>query len=770
MMTEGTGQGQRNSEAHMPLIPETWLDQFTVNTTTTGSQLDPAVIQLANGNILVSWTSGDDSGPGSPAGTDIIGQLFDPLGNPLGSEFRLNTDFFSDAENDSELAALPSGGFLLVYEDLAVSNSIRLEQYGANGSPLNGSTIVSDLVAAAPSSANPRIAVSSNTSALVLFERFDAGNTTIRGRIYDSTTNSLGAEFAVIAFAGGNIDADVAVLNNGNYAIVARRNLADSSITLRIVDPTGANVLGVTPVQGTSGDGFDQSDASVAALNNGNFVVTFVDPDANDTDIRFVIYTAAGAVVTSGSAGINSAGTTNDNNEPKVVALADGGFVIVLDNDTSDDRLEVTHVSSAGVVLGSAIVAVDPATSLRVVGLADGRFAVVWQAISGEIQMKIMDTRDNANGTLVYTPDNWQVGTVGDDTFTANANSEIVHGWVGNDTITENGIVKQYFGDEGNDTIIVTSVINADFHDGGTGIDTIDWSSSPATGATFDLALGTAKQGASTEQMLNFENLIGTANKDRILGTSGSNELEGGDGNDFLNGRAGADIMRGGDGKDRYRVDHVDDQVIEIKGEGVDRVDSVINYSLVGKNIENLELLTSANLNGTGNKLDNKIFGNNGQNVLRGADGNDALSGKDGHDRLEGGDGRDTLVGGKGADILFGGIGKDTLKGQAGADTFRFTNASQSTVEGGGRDLITAFSRIQGDKIDLSAIDAKSGGGNQAFIFIGDAAFTGVKGQLRSFFAGSTTLVQGDRDGDSVADFAIQIGEIVTLAGGDFVL
>ena len=74
----------------MPLIPETWRDAFTANVSTAGNQFDPDIIQLANGNILVSWTSDNAIGVGSEPGDDIIGQLFDPLGNPVGVEFRVN--------------------------------------------------------------------------------------------------------------------------------------------------------------------------------------------------------------------------------------------------------------------------------------------------------------------------------------------------------------------------------------------------------------------------------------------------------------------------------------------------------------------------------------------------------------------------------------------------------------------------------------------------------------------------------------------------------
>ena len=57
---------------------------------------------------------------------------------------------------------------------------------------------------------------------------------------------------------------------------------------------------------------------------------------------------------------------------------------------------------------------------------------------------------------------------------------------------------------------------------------------------------------------------------------------------------------------------------------------------------ENLALLGTKDLAGTGNSLANRLIGNNGANILNGAAGDDFLDGDDGHDKLRGGSGNDT--------------------------------------------------------------------------------------------------------------------------------
>ena len=79
-----------------------------------------------------------------------------------------------------------------------------------------------------------------------------------------------------------------------------------------------------------------------------------------------------------------------------------------------------------------------------------------------------------------------------------------------------------------------------------------------------------------------------------------------------------------------------------------------------------------------------------------------------------------------------------------------------AVTETGGADRILDFNRGQADKIDLSDIDAVTGGADNAFTWIGAAAFSGIAGQLRSFSSGGSHFVAGDVNGDGVADFTIQ--------------
>jgi len=151
---------------------------------------------------------------------------------------------------------------------------------------------------------------------------------------------------------------------------------------------------------------------------------------------------------------------------------------------------------------------------------------------------------------------------------------------------------------------------------------------------------------------------------------------------------------------------------------------------------------------------------------LNGQAGNDRLTGGAGNDSLAGFTGADSLDGGAGNDWLIGGAGRDVLTGGTGADLFRFTALNDSAV-GINRDVVTDFVRSEGDRIDLSWIDANTRlAGDQAFAFIGGATFTRVAGQLR--FAGG--VLQADVNGDARADMEVTLQGVSTLLANDFVL
>lgn len=113
--------------------------------------------------------------------------------------------------------------------------------------------------------------------------------------------------------------------------------------------------------------------------------------------------------------------------------------------------------------------------------------------------------------------------------------------------------------------------------------------------------------------------------------------------------------------------------------------------------------------------------------------------------------------------MIVGGEGKDRLTGGAGNDLFVFADLNDSGATFGAADRIVDFAA--GDQIDLSGIDSNAAvAGDQAFAFIGDAAFSGVAGELRLVADRGNTVIYADVDGDMTADFALVVVDLVDPA------
>jgi Ca2+-binding RTX toxin-like protein len=167
-----------------------------------------------------------------------------------------------------------------------------------------------------------------------------------------------------------------------------------------------------------------------------------------------------------------------------------------------------------------------------------------------------------------------------------------------------------------------------------------------------------------------------------------------------------------------------------------------------------------------GGSGDDTLNGETGDDMLSGGSGDDVIDGGSGDDVLSGGSDDDILSGGDGNDELTGGDGTDQLIGGGGADRFVFGDVDDSPVQA--PDLVFDFKAVQGDRIDVSGIDAISDTTEiDEFIFVGDDAFSGSAGELRFVHDGPDGLLEGDVNGDATADMTIELLGVTSLSGDD---
>lgn len=402
------------------------------------------------------------------------------------------------------------------------------------------------------------------------------------------------------------------------------------------------------------------------------------------------------------------------------------------------------------------------------------------------------------------------------NTLTGTNGSDHLEGRGGNDFLIGKGGADILDGGAGSDFAVYTNSTN--------GV-TIDLVAGTATGEGNDTLIAIENiDGSMKKDTIRLGNgsefANGNGGEDSIWGRAGADTLFGGDANDRLYGEAGDDVelsgqdgddflapgtglgtmVRGGDGNDT--VSYVDANVgmtvylwdndafdTDFNGVVTNTLDSIENAegSTQADHIEGTDLANVLRGLGGGDTMkglggDDELFGGDGADFLYGDDGNDVVRGEKGNDNLYGGAGDNQLFGGAGNDTLWGsggadqvelfvgGAGKDTMHGLGGRDTFRFDQIADSGVSNA-RDTIVDLFRSEGDRIDLSAIDARTGqAGNQAFTFIGNGAFT-ASGQVRVVDqAFGAKLVQISNDGDLQADMEIWVGIAPQLGAQDFVL
>ncbi|WP_342241333.1 calcium-binding protein [Inquilinus sp. OTU3971] len=405
---------------------------------------------------------------------------------------------------------------------------------------------------------------------------------------------------------------------------------------------------------------------------------------------------------------------------------------------------------------------------------------------TGRVSVVLADSGDGT--AVITTPDGPSV------TMTL-LSIENVNGTARADTIQGNGGANVLAGGAGDD-ILQGATGGGDTLDGGDGADTAVFTSTAHSvevtllyGRAGEALVKSGTETVSTDTLISIENVTGMALGDIISGDRGANVLRGVGGDDHLKGWAGNDTLEGGDGNDELKGGSGNDAVLGGDGDdvlagnggadtlfgsvGSDTLDGGLGVDIADYTYSDASVAVGlANGQDAGTASGGWAEGDTltAIETVVGSGHDDTLSGNRDDNNLQGGGGTDTLDGNRGDDLLNGGAGADMLIGGKGADIFKFTAASDTNIRT--TDTIADFNHGQKDKIDLSAIDAKSGtSANDAFSFIGTAGFSGKAGELRFTADGKFgTTVEGDLDGNGSADFRIALTGEIALVAKDFVL
>lgn len=471
--------------------------EFLVNTNTANDQLDGHVAGLEGGGYVIVWNSLQT---GAGVYTGIYGQRYDASGTPIGGEFQVHTasPYYQE---EPAVTALVGGGFVVTWETWLQDGNldgVYAQVFDASGVAVGGEFQVNTYTTAYQR--NAEVTAMSDGGFVIVWQSINQEAPTsgygVYAQRYDASGVADGGEIRVNSYTSSQQDeASVAALEDGGFIVTWQshgQNAGRIGVYAQRYDDTGGKSGGEFSVQ--SDATVDRHSPEVAALVGGGFVITW-ESDDQDGDLRGVyaqIFDDTSMKV-GGEFAVNSF-TKNEQSEARVAGLPDGGFVVVWqsnEQDGSSGGVYGQRYDSNGAVIGGEFAVnsytLNSQSSPDIAVNADGGFIVSWQSYN----------QDRAGlGIYAQQFDAALFGTADADTIIDNVGANLIEGQGGDDVLKGKGGKDYLYGSGGADT------------------------------------------------------LYGGAKRDKLFGGAGFDTLYGGADNDVLKGNAGIDTLEGGMGKD----------------------------------------------------------------------------------------------------------------------------------------------------------------------------------------------------------------------------
>src|SRR5258706_11119558 len=303
--------------------------------TSTTAAGQPSLTQLANGNVFVVWDNND------PGDAGLRGHLYSPAGAPIGSELTLA--FSGTLFDDPQVVALRGGGFVISFtQNFGTSSDAAYRVFDDAGNPATF-----DIVNSNRNGLHNDSAVAALADGGFVVTYTDAANATdqdIRAAIYNADGSVRKADFGIDIGTSNQTQSKVVGLPNGNFAVVYTDagwpdESGSNGITLQIRNAAGTDITPGLFVHVDTAGAANESDPDVTVLPNGFIVVTWTYPfSATDHDIYGRVFDQGGNAVT-----INGRSTefvidanTSDEIQSAVSHLTGGKFITSWQDSATD--------------------------------------------------------------------------------------------------------------------------------------------------------------------------------------------------------------------------------------------------------------------------------------------------------------------------------------------------------------------------------------------------------------------------------------------------
>ncbi|WP_052261622.1 calcium-binding protein [Leisingera sp. ANG-M1] len=575
------------------LVPATGGIQ--VNTFTSYEQDDARIAALPNGGFVVVWEALDASGERN----DVFQQVYDAAGNPVGGNVRLNTST-AHTNYNPVVEILNDGSWVVVWgeygEDGGVSE-VKARMIGADGIPRAAAFTVNTFTYGEQGS--PDVSATEDGGFIVVWESYHVSGAhgvetvtlNIRSREFDSSGVGESHDATLLYSMDDSRFPDVTTLENGEVFVAWQEPVYDGDGN-RIVSRNGGVLL--------TDDVYFEGHSSAFLLReefSGIYSVEALE------DNRFVV---AGWTVIDG---VNQVVVQVYESGPyRFEAIAEPVYMAVPGLDVYAPRIAVTP--DGGFVVTYTV---DTIPGYADAGGQEDTYVQRFDADGQKAGAPVRVSEVSGPGQYHIDPD---IAVLED--------GRIVSVWEG-------------YPDEGDTSGVYIRVFESQ--------------------------------------------MVGTSKRDILRGSAADDQISGRGGNDLLAGRSGSDRIEGGRGWDTLNGHSGRDQLDG--GRGRDMLDG-----------------------GAGRDV---LIGGGGDDWLQGGAGRDLLIGGRGSDRLDGGAGNDLLKGGRGADEFVFSSGRDRIASFTdGTDTL-LLDAGALELDGMGvQEVLETYGSLTGS----GAAVLDFGGGN----------------------------------------------------------
>ncbi|MCF6432205.1 calcium-binding protein [Leisingera sp. MMG026] len=516
---------------------------------------------------------------------------------PATDDIQVNS-ITKNEQDDARIAALPNGGFVVVWESLNAKgdrNDIYQQVYDADGTPVGRNVRLN--TDRSYTNYNPVVEVLSDGSWVVVWGEYDREDNVqeVKARMIRADGVPRAEEFTVNEFTYGDQDwPDVSATEDGGFIVVW------DSFHVWTANGVDYETLEIRSRE------FDSSGEEVET----------------DKSLLYSMY---------------------NSRFPQVTTLENGEILVVWQYPEYDSNGNRTSSRNEGLVLtkevyfeghsSALLLGEDFSGIFSVEALEDDRFVVAgWTVVDGVNQVVVQ----------VYENGPYRFETISEPVYTKVSGLDVYEPRLA--ATADGGFVLTYtvdtipgYADDGGQEDTYIQRYDADGKKAGAPVRVSEISAPGQFQFDSDITVleggqivsvweGFPGDGSSGVYIRMFEpHLVGTTGRDILRGSAADDNISGRGGNDRLSGSSGDDNIHGGRGRDNLRGQNGNDR---LEGDGGD----------------------------------DRLAGGKGQDVLIGGRGNDTLDGGRGDDLLKGGAGADHFVFSTGKDkIAKFNDGTDTL-------------------------------------------------------------------------------------------------------------